>query len=74
MPADAIQLVAILMRKGPEHLADLVGRLSHWLEEHEYESLAQLNGNMSLERCPDPTAYERANYVQLLQGHGNSRS
>jgi dihydroorotate dehydrogenase (fumarate) len=38
-----------------------------WLEEHEYESLAQMRGSMSLERCPDPQAYERGNYMELLQ-------
>jgi dihydroorotate dehydrogenase (fumarate) len=38
-----------------------------WLEEHEYESLSQMQGSMSLIRCPDPSAYERANYLEILQ-------
>ena len=66
-PADGIQLVSALMRRGPERLQELRGELVHWLEEHEYESLAQLRGSMSLERCPDPAAYMRANYINLLQ-------
>jgi dihydroorotate dehydrogenase (fumarate) len=41
--------------------------LWRWLEEHEYESLGQMRGSMSLERCPDPRAYERANYMKILQ-------
>jgi dihydroorotate dehydrogenase (fumarate) len=40
---------------------------ARWLEEHGYGSVAELRGSLNLERCPDPAAYERANYMQLLQ-------
>ena len=33
----------------------------------EYESLAQAQGSMSLQRCPDPEAFERGNYMKILQ-------
>ena len=39
-----------------------------WLEEHEYDSLRQMQGSMSLMRCPDPEAFERGNYMRALQG------
>ncbi|HMB78675.1 MAG TPA: hypothetical protein VKI43_01355, partial [Vicinamibacterales bacterium] len=38
-----------------------------WADEHEYESLDQMRGSMSLARCPDPSAFERGNYVRILQ-------
>jgi cobalamin biosynthesis Mg chelatase CobN len=41
--------------------------LERWLVEHEYESLRQAPGSMSLERCPDPSAFERGNYMRVLQ-------
>jgi hypothetical protein len=34
---------------------------------HEYESLDQMRGSMSLARCPDPASFERGNYVRILQ-------
>ena len=34
---------------------------------HEYESLAQMQGSMSLLRCDNPKMYERANYMKILQ-------
>jgi dihydroorotate dehydrogenase (fumarate) len=37
------------------------------LEANEYDSLAQIKGSMSLTRCPDPKAYERVNYMRILQ-------
>jgi hypothetical protein len=38
------------------------------MTEHEWTSLKQMKGNMSLARCPDPAVYERANYMLILQG------
>ena len=42
--------------------------LERWMEEHEYDSLRQMRGSMSLARCPDPDAFSRANYMRILQG------
>jgi dihydroorotate dehydrogenase (fumarate) len=60
-------MVSALLRHGPEHLGKVRDDLARWLEEHEFESLRQMQGSMSLLRCPDPGAYRRANYVRLLQ-------
>jgi dihydroorotate dehydrogenase (fumarate) len=65
--ADAVQVVSALLRHGPERLGALRRELAEWLDVHEYESLAQLRGSMSLAACPDPAAYERANYMLMLQ-------
>ena len=68
--AQAVQIVSALLREGPGKLARMRKELAEWLEEHEYESLAQMQGSMSLVRCPDPQVYERANYMELLQSWG----
>ena len=65
--ADAVQVVSELLRRGPERLASLREELARWLDEHGYGSLAEARGSMSLLRCPDPAAHERANYMQILQ-------
>ena len=65
--AHAVQIVSALLQHGPEHLRVVKNEMAEWLEEHEYESLRQMQGSMSLERCPDPSAYERANYMEILQ-------
>lgn len=65
--AHAVQVVSALLQRGPEYLRVLRGELARFLEEHEYESLKQMRGNMDLMACPDPKAYERANYMHLLQ-------
>ena len=65
--ATAVQTVSMLLKRGPGHLAVLLRDTRMWLEEHEYESLAQARGSMSLARCPDPAAFERGNYIRMLQ-------
>ncbi len=65
--ADAVQLVTILFREGPQTCDAFQRGLSAWMSENEYESLDQLRGCMNLKRCPDPSAYERANYVKMIQ-------
>jgi dihydroorotate dehydrogenase (fumarate) len=65
--AHAVQMVSALLEHGPEHLAIVREDLERWLIEHDYDSLNQLQGSMSLNNCPSPAAYERANYIHLLQ-------
>jgi dihydroorotate dehydrogenase (fumarate) len=66
--AHAVQLVSVLLRNGVSHLGTLRDQMATWLEEHEYESLRQMQGSMNLMRCPNPKAFERANYALILQG------
>jgi dihydroorotate dehydrogenase (fumarate) len=65
--AHGVQLVSTLLHHGPDQLAKIRQEMSRWMEEHEYESVAQMTGSMSLMRCPDPAAFERANYTRILQ-------
>jgi dihydroorotate dehydrogenase (fumarate) len=65
--ASAVQVVSSVLRDGPTRLTTFREELADWLEEHEYDSIQQILGCMSLARCPDPKAYERANYMEILQ-------
>ena len=65
--ANVVQVVSCLLKYGPSHIGSLISGLSHWLEDHEYESVDQMRGSMSLQHCPDPTIFERANYLRVLQ-------
>jgi len=64
--AHGVQMVSALLQRGPEHLRQVRDDLAHWLEVHEYESLAQMQGSMNLLRCDNPKMYERANYMKIL--------
>jgi dihydroorotate dehydrogenase (fumarate) len=59
--------VSALLKNGPEYLKHLRVGLESFMTEHEYTSVSQMRGNMSLAKCPDPTAFSRANYMRILQ-------
>jgi dihydroorotate dehydrogenase (fumarate) len=65
--ADGVQMVSALLLNGPGHITRLRGELAAWLEEHEYESLQQMKGSMSFLKCPDPSPFNRASYIKVLQ-------
>ncbi|MBE3072296.1 MAG: dihydroorotate dehydrogenase-like protein [Acidobacteria bacterium] len=65
--ASAVQVVSSLLQNGPGHIKTIRDGMVSWLEEHEYTSLDQMRGSMSLERSPDPAAYERGNYMRVLR-------
>lgn len=65
--ADAVQVVSALLKKGPAYLSSLLAGLSSWMEEHEYESVKEIRGALSMRNCPDAEAYERGNYLKTLQ-------
>lgn len=64
--ADVVQMVSALLARGPKYLSVVRDDLIAWLEEHEYDSLAQLRGSMSRSRCPNPAAFERGSYIRAL--------
>jgi dihydroorotate dehydrogenase (fumarate) len=65
--AHATQMVSALLRHGPSHLGKVRSEIESWMQEHEWTSLNEMRGNMSLERIPDPAAYERANFRMALR-------
>lgn len=66
--AHVVQMVSTLMKHGPKYVTKMENELTQWLIDHEYESLAQMRGSMSLRTCPDPAAFGRTNYMKILHG------
>jgi dihydroorotate dehydrogenase (fumarate) len=67
--ASVVMIASQLLRRGPELLRELTDGLSGWLEEHEYESVAQMRGSMSQLAYGNPRAFERSQYVRALVGY-----
>ena len=67
--ADAVMLCAALLAKGPKVTGQILGEMTSWMEEHEYLSVKQMQGSMNHETCPDPSAFERANYMKALHSY-----
>lgn len=67
--ADVVHLCSVLLKQGVGRLSEILAELELWLIEHEYESISQLKGSVSQQHAIDPSAYERANYVQVLDNY-----
>jgi dihydroorotate dehydrogenase (fumarate) len=65
--AHGVQLVSTLYKNGPSHLTTIRNEVAQWLQARGYESLAQLQGSMNLDNAPNPDAYVKANYLQMLK-------
>jgi dihydroorotate dehydrogenase (fumarate) len=66
--ADVTMLCSTIIRHGIPQIAIIERDLEDWLTEHEYESVSQLKGSLSQEKCPEPAAFERAQYMKALTG------
>ncbi len=64
--ADVVQVASCLIQRGPYHAETILRGMRAWMEDGEYESVAQLRGSLSQRNVPDPEAFERANYMKAL--------
>jgi dihydroorotate dehydrogenase (fumarate) len=65
--ADVTMLCSTLLRNGIHHLRHIEKGFVKWMEDHEYESVEQMKGSMSQLRCPNPGAFERAQYMKAVK-------
>jgi dihydroorotate dehydrogenase (fumarate) len=67
--ADVAMMTSALLQSGPGLARKVLHEIRSWLDEREYESVDQLRGSMSRKNCPDPGAFERANYMRALTSY-----
>ena len=70
--ADVAMMTSALLVNGPEHVAEVERELVAWAAESGFESVAQLKGSVSQRHVADPSAFERANYMDTLIGFTSS--
>lgn len=67
--ADVVMSTSALLRHGVGYMATLLSGLEAWLEVREFGSIGEVRGLMSQQRVENPQAFERANYIRILQGY-----
>ena len=65
--ADVVMTTSSLLKHGISHIGTIKQQLIDWMAERGYDTVDQLRGCMSLEKVSDPTAFERANYIRVLE-------
>jgi len=65
--ASVTMLCSALLSLGIKEIGVMEQGLRSWMEEHEYESVQQMQGSMSQRHSPDPSAFERAQYMRAVK-------
>ena len=64
--ASVAMTTSALLRQGPGVISAILDGMQTWMVEHEYESIQQMKGSMSQGAVAEPAAFERANYMKVL--------
>lgn len=67
--AQVTMMASELLKNGVRRIGQVLNEVVEWLEEHEYQSVKQMIGAMSQKHCAEPAAFERANYMKILQSY-----
>jgi len=66
--ADVAMMASVLLMSRIDYLEHMLVHMGEWMEDKGYESLEEMKGAMSSASVADPGAFERANYIKILQG------
>jgi dihydroorotate dehydrogenase (fumarate) len=67
--AKVAMMTSALLKRGITFLDTISTELLIWMGEHEYDSIKQMRGSMSRNAVPQPGAFERANYMKVLNSY-----
>jgi dihydroorotate dehydrogenase (fumarate) len=67
--ARAAMMTSALLENGIGHISTVLKEVKAWMEEHEYESIRQMQGSMARRSVGNPSAFERVNYMQVLSSY-----
>jgi dihydroorotate dehydrogenase (fumarate) len=64
--ANATAFTSILLQEGVQKIGKMLAEIEEWMQQHEYKSVAQMIGAVSLQHTSNPAAYERSSYMRAL--------
>jgi dihydroorotate dehydrogenase (fumarate) len=67
--ADVAMICSELLIHGVKRITEILDKMKQWMEENEYESINIMKGSMSQKSVAEPAAFERANYMKMLQSY-----
>ncbi|PVV08265.1 MAG: dihydroorotate dehydrogenase, partial [gamma proteobacterium symbiont of Ctena orbiculata] len=66
--ADVVHLCSLLLEQGPKAIQSIIAGIEAWMEEQGFESVEEFRGRVSQISVADPSAFERINYVNIIDG------
>jgi dihydroorotate dehydrogenase (fumarate) len=71
--AKVAMMTSALLKRGIGHMKMVVADVSAWMQEHEYESIQQMQGSMSQKSVADPNSFLRGNYMKVLGSYSPAK-
>jgi dihydroorotate dehydrogenase (fumarate) len=65
--ADAGMVASALLKHGIPWIKDILTDLELYMLDQQFPNIDSFKGLMSQQHVPDPTAYERSNYIQIIE-------
>lgn len=67
--ADAVMMASSLLKNGPGHVRTVLDQMTDWFSTHDYQSIEQAKGSVNQAAVPDPSAFERVNYMKAITSY-----
>jgi dihydroorotate dehydrogenase (fumarate) len=64
--AQCVQVVSTLYRNGVNHIGTMLAEINQWMDKKGFTGIDEFRGKLQMDKIPDPTIYNRAQYVKLL--------
>lgn len=66
---DVAMICSELLVNGVGRVKEILDKMDQWMVENEYDSVTMMKGSMSQKSVAEPAAFERANYMKMLQSY-----
>nr|VFK59615.1 MAG: dihydroorotate dehydrogenase (fumarate) [Candidatus Kentron sp. TUN] len=70
--ADVVHLCSALLKHGTEYLGSILQDIESWMERQGFDDIEQVRGQVSQHMTTDPSGFERANYINVLDSYSTS--
>jgi dihydroorotate dehydrogenase (fumarate) len=67
--ASVAMIASLLLAEGINRIPIILADLEKWMTIHEYDSIQQMKGSLSQKSVAEPAAFERANYMKVLNSY-----
>jgi dihydroorotate dehydrogenase (fumarate) len=65
--ADVAMTASALYKNGISYISTMLMEIEAWMKDMRFRSVESFQGILSQQNISDPTAYERANYIKILE-------
>lgn len=67
--ADCAMTASAILKHGIPYINHMIDEVKTWMRARNFDAIDQWKGKMSQKHIKDPTLYERANYIKILEGY-----